>query len=313
MNLIEILTILAVPISLFISVFGVFVGVAFSTRKNRREATVIIQQMSFGQSYLISLLKLWTEQFYWFFGHSYWSKRQIITIPLYTLTISVFFFLIWGLYLYIFNNPKHLIIAKFPISYKLAFKIYYETGIYFSIFIDLIVILMTKILLKVSKKYGYLSIKSLSLFLINITLSFLLFSFIVFIFRLYDMVSLYSSVAPNDDLPVLPYKPISYLISSLSLFTQETTIYVTSAGWYTTYFMHEPLLLYCAITTHAMFFLIFTISIISSFLSKLKKISLFFSKNIGTPKNNAFAIIIFSFLIITTLPITILILLALIF
>ncbi|WP_213069583.1 hypothetical protein, partial [Acinetobacter soli] len=144
------------------------VGVAFSTRKNRREATVIIQQMSFGQSYLISLLKLWTEQFYWFFGHSYWSKRQIITIPLYTLTISVFFFLIWGLYLYIFNNPKHLIIAKFPISYKLAFKIYYETGIYFSIFIDLIVILMTKILLKVSKKYGYLSIKSLSLFLINI-------------------------------------------------------------------------------------------------------------------------------------------------
>lgn len=303
MNSLEILSIVTIPVSLFIAIFGVFVGIAFATKKNRTEAIRIIQQMDFGKGYLVGLLTLWAEQFYYIFGRSYWAKRQLITVPLYTLTISGIFFLIWIAYLYIFENPKHLIVVDFPVAYKLAVKDYYYKGIFASIFLDFIVIFLTKFLLKVGTKVNFISIKFILLFFIGIIFSLFLFSNIVFIFRVADMVMLYSELAPYDTLPILPYDPISYLFSSLKLFTPETIIHVTSAGWYTTYFMPEPLLFYCAITTYAIIFLIFLISLLSLMLSKLKVFSLFLSGNIGSPKTNAFVIVIFSILIFLSIPV----------
>ena len=303
MSFIEKLSIITIPLSLFIGVFSIFIGLAFSTKKNRKELIDNIKVMDFGQGYLNSLINFWVEQFYWIFGRSYLAKRQIITIPLYTLTISAIFFLIWIIYLYIFNNPEHKIIANIPISYKLAVKDYYEKGIFGGFILDFIVIFMTKFSLKFTKKNNYLSFKFIILFLISIIFSYFIFSIIIHMYRVMDMVSLYLDVAPNDPIPVLTYEPMTYLSSSLKLFTPETTIHVTSTGWYTTYFIPEPLLFYCATTTHAMIFLIFIISILSLLLSKLKIFSLFLSKNAGTPQTNAYMTIIFAFLIILSIPI----------
>ncbi|MDO7514661.1 hypothetical protein Q5M59_08115 [Acinetobacter baumannii] len=303
MSFTEKLSTITIPLSLFIGVFGVFVGLALSKKVNRNKLIKTIKKMDFGQEYLKSVINFWAEQFYWIFGRSYFSKRQFITIPLYTLTISSIFFLIWIIHIYIFNNPEYKFLADFPIGYKLAVKDYYEKGIFGGFLLDFIVIFITKFILRFTEESNYFSLKFVILFLISIIFSYLLFSIIIYIYRVMDMVSLYLDVAPNDPIPVLTYEPIKYLSSSLKLFTQETTIHVTSTGLYTTYFIPEPVLFYCAMTTHAMILLVFITSILSLFLSKLKIFSLFLTKNAGSPQTNAYMIIIFAFLIILSIPI----------
>lgn len=128
----------------------------------------------------------------------------------------------------------------------------------------------------------------------------------VHIFRVEDMVWLYTELAPTDPLPVMPYAPFSNMASSLSLFHPPTTIHVTSQGWYTTYFMPESLIFYCAATAQASLLGIAVSYQIAAVLEKVKLTSIGFLSLVGTPEVNAASVVVFIVIGLLAIPVIIL-------
>jgi len=106
------------------------------------------------------------------------------------------------------------------------------------------------------------------------------------------MVRLYTELAPNDSIPIMPYTPLANMASSLRLFYPQTIIHVTTQGWFSTYFMPEPLIFYCAVVGQLTLLLITLGYQIAIGLEWLKNLCVGFVKNVGTPQANGYSVII---------------------
>ena len=157
----------------------------------------------------------------------------------------------------------------------------------------MIAIQITKYSLRKLNGSGLFSARFLVSYLINLLVCFFMFTVVVFVFRVEDMVRLYMQVAPLDPRPAVPYRPFDYIKSSIDLFHLETTIYVTSRGWFSTYFMPQSVILYCAIPTQST--LVFMI--VASGLFRASQLSRAFLLSVvgglGTPRANANGLVVF--------------------
>jgi|SRR5476649_1938069 len=293
MTLFEFVGTAAIPVTILSSAAILLIGLGLTTKKSRTETAKLIQSMDFGSHRFSSLAVIWASYFQKLFGKRLFARRQLLSIPLYTLTVSGIFFLTWISYLYLFRNSTHSFTSPLPLNIKQAIHDFYHEGIYAALLIDVLTIQFTKTCIKVGAKFGYYSIRFLLLFFATFVFSYSVFSLSVFYFRIEDMVRLYIEFAPNDRMPVMPYSPISYLVSSISLFAPESIIHVTSRGWFATYFMPESLIFYCAATAQLSLIAIAIGFQISVGLDKFRQICLGFVTQIGTPKTNAFGVISF--------------------
>lgn len=303
MTLIEFISLITVPVTLLTTATMVFVSVALATKKSRLETAKIIQSKSFGANQFSMAGELWALYFHRLFGDRILAKRQILTIPTYTLVVSGIFFLIWIAYLYIFRNPTHSFSATLPLTFKQAASDFYHKGIIATLFIDIIAIQLTKIAIRTGAKSGYYSARFILIFIANLAAAYLIFSFAIFFFRVEDMMRLYVELAPNDPIPTMPWKPVGNLASSLSLFYPQTIIHFTTQGGFSTYFMPEPLIFYCAVTVQLSLLAITLSYLIATGLERLKNLSIGFVKSVGTPQTNAQSIIVLVILALAFIPI----------
>ena len=191
MTLIEFITLVTVPVTLLTTATIVFIGVAIATKKNRLEIVRIIQSKNFGANHFSTAGNLWALCFYNLFGDRILAKRQILTVPIYTLIVSGIFFLIWIAYLYIFRNTTHSLSVSLPATLKQAMSDFYHGGIIAALLIDFVTIQFTKVALRTGVKYGYHSVRFFLIFLATLVVAYFIFSVAVFYFRFEDMVRLY--------------------------------------------------------------------------------------------------------------------------
>jgi len=303
MTLIEFIGLATVPVTLLATAAIVFVGAAFSTKKNRLETVKAIQSKGFGANNFSTVAGLWALYFYRLFGDRVLAKRQVLTIPIYTLVVSGIFFLTWIIYLYIFRNPTHSFSANLPMNFKQSASDFYHRGIIATLLIDFITIQLTKVTIRIGAKYGYYSVRFVLIFLMTLATAYFVFSIAVFYFRIEDMVRLYIELAPNDQIPVMPYAPLANMASSLSLFYPQTIIHVTTQGWFSTYFMPEPLIFYCAVTAQVSLLSITLGYQIATGLERLKNLCIGFVKHVGTPQANAYSVIFLVIIGLASIPI----------
>lgn len=306
MTLIEFISVATVPISLLMTVAVVFIGVALATPEGRVDTMDFIQRKDFGSTRFSSLAGLWGLYFQRLFGNRIFAKRQLLTIPIYTIIVSGIFFSIWIAYLYIFKNPSHSFNANLPPYFMQSIKDFYHEGVIAAILIDFITIQLTKAAINTGRKYGYYSVRFFFRFSIAIVLAYFVFSISVFYFRVEDMVRLYTEIVPYDPLPIIPYTPLKNIASSLNLFYPQTSIYITSRGGMTTYFMPEPLIFYCAVAGQLSLVSITLGYQIATGLNGLKNLCLGFVKQVGTPKANGYSVISFILLGLVSVPLLLL-------
>lgn len=311
MTLIEFAGLVSIPLTIVSTGAALFVSVALATKKNRMETIKVLNSRSFGEARFADLANTWVLFFERFFGRTFLAKRQLITIPLYTLGVSGIFFAIWILYLYIFRNPTNSFAAPLPFNLIQAIKDFYSYGIFASLLIDTVTIQLTKACIGTGRRYGFNNGRFYSMFLLALLAACFLFSVAVFLFRVADMVQLYLTYAPQDEMPVMPYRPLEYFNASLSLFQPQTLIHVTSAGWLSTYFMPEPLIFYCGVTAHLSLLFVGFAHQIAIGLAKIKTTCLRFVKAVGTPEANADSIVLMVLLSMFALPLCGVVLIAL--
>ncbi|WP_156038801.1 hypothetical protein [Chromobacterium haemolyticum] len=310
MSLSGFVSLAAIPLSIFSSVAIVFTSVALTTKKSRLETIAQLKSNTLGAQRFFSLSDMWASAYLRIFGERYFSKRQIFTIPLYTLIVSALFFSLWFLYLYIFQNPYHSLSARLPINVRQSIFEFYHKGVYASLALDVISIQLTKKSIRIGKSKGFGSVRFLLFFAFVLFFSYFLFSIVVLGFRVEDMVSLYMSMAPNDPMPVIPYTPIESFSSSLALFKPATIVHITTRGAFSTYFMPEPLIFYCTASAQASLVFIFLANNVANFLLFVRNLAINFTAKVGTPKANATSILALIVIALISMPIILLTLVA---
>lgn len=293
---------LIVFISIIFSVTIVFLGVALATKKSRMEILKTLGGMDFGHNGIVRIAQLWARSFQRLFGTTLFAKRQIISVPLYTLVVSVVFFSAWLLDLYLFNNPEHVFNVLPPLSVLQAFVDFYTKGLIVAVAIDFVTIQLTKLSINVGVRRGFCSLRFALSFLLTIMVAYILFTAATYWFRWSDMNELYNALPAGEVRPNVEYSPFSDFYYALSLFQPPTIIHVTSQGWITTYFMPEPVLLYCAITGTLSLVAITLAYLFAQGVELLRRFCLGFVSSVGTPRANALSVVVFMVLGLVLLP-----------
>lgn len=227
---------------------SVFVGAAMTTKKFRDAIVKEMKGRSFGAATLEQLANTWAMIFERYFGTRLFSLKQLLTIPLYTLAVSCVYIAVW--ILHNVHGDVRAIFGPFSPLMKQALHDYFHEAIFVALVVDVFSISLTRIAIRAGRNQGYLSFRFFSLFFLTIAASFFAFTFGLFFLRTLDMVRLYVDLAPLDRIPVMPYKPLEGFKVLFNLFNLPTVIHVTSRGWFSTYFIPEPVLFYTALRKH---------------------------------------------------------------
>ena len=281
---------------------GVLVAVAFSTKKSRLEILKTLSGMSLGRDWFIGIAQLWASFFQRVFGRTLLARRQLISIPLYTLLVSLVFFVVWLLDLYLFKNPEHVFNVPPPPNVLQAIKDFYSKGLLVAIVIDCMTIQLTKWSINVGMRRGFGSWRFLWCFSATIALAYLLFSAAVYWFRWSDMNELYALLPADEVRPTITFSPLRDVLYSLSLFQPVTFIYATSEGLVSSYFMPEPILFYCAVTGTLS---LLTITVAYQFArgaELLRRLCMGFVSHVGTPRVNAMSVVFMMLLGLLLVP-----------
>ena len=281
---------------------GVLVAVAFSTKKSRLEILKSLSGMSLGRDRFIGIAQLWASCFQRLFGRTLLAKRQLISIPLYTLLVSLVFFVVWLLDLYLFKNPEHVFNVPPPPNVLQAIKDFYSKGLLVAIVIDCVTIQLTKWSINVGMRRGFGSWRFLWCFSATIALAYLLFSAAVYWFRWSDMSELYAMLPADEVRPTITFSPLRDVLYSISLFQPVTFIYATSEGLVSSYFMPEPILFYCAVTGTLS---LLTITVAYQFArgaDLLRRLCMGVVSHVGTPRTNAMSVVFMMLLGLVLVP-----------
>ena len=281
---------------------GVLVAVAFSTKKSRLEILKSLSGMSLGRDRFIGIAQLWASCFQRVFGRTLLARRQLISIPLYTLLVSLVFFVVWLLDLYLFKNPEHVFNVPPPPNVLQAIKDFYSKGLLVAIAIDCVTIQLTKWSINVGMRRGFGSWRFLWCFSATIALAYLLFSAAVYWFRWSDMSELYAMLPADEVRPTIAFSPLRDVLYSIALFQPVTFIYATSEGLVSSYFMPEPILFYCAVTGTLS---LLTITVAYQFARGadwLRRLCMGVVCHVGTPRTNAMSVVFMMLLGLVLVP-----------
>ena len=134
MNSSELVSLVMVPITLFFTVTGIFIGIGLGDKKNREKTIMVLQKRTLGAPRLEAFSQLWSSYFQSLFGKNLLSKRQVLTIPLFTLITSSSFFIVWIVYVYLFNNETGSLFVALPITMRQAVIDFYTKGVFATFF-----------------------------------------------------------------------------------------------------------------------------------------------------------------------------------
>lgn len=305
MSFFNILSNLSVPLGLFISVTLLFCGIGLATKESRAQITLTLKNINLGDKSTTLFCEKWIAFYRYLFGSRYLSKRQLLTIPIYTYFVSAICFGIWIIYVLLFENPKHLILTGSSLPLSMAVKQFYPDGLLASIMLDIIVINYTKYIINkiTNKDRGILFISFAITF--GVFMSYILFTLVCFGFRLWDMLMLYTTMAPSDPIHTMPYHPFEDVSQYIHIFEPRTLLHVTTNGIYSSYFMPEPILLYSVFASQIT--LVFTAIglYLSSKIKSFRVICIRFIEVIDSPRTHAISTIIVVLLIAIFFLITI--------
>ncbi|SFO86760.1 hypothetical protein SAMN03159417_00399 [Ralstonia sp. NFACC01] len=206
---------------------------------------------------------------------------------------------------WILHNINWNILAVFqPFSplMKQALYDYFHEAIFVALIVDIFAISFTRIAIRSGRANGFLSFRFFSIFLLSISISFAIFSLGTFAMRVWDMVRLYIDHAPQDPIPIMPYRPFSSFDVLLNPFNTPTIMHVTSRGVFSTYFIPEPVLFYTALTSQLSFLLIISSHLLAKLFLLIRNSSVAILKIAGTP--NGAAIGVFASMMIWMFTIT---------
>ncbi|MFC0402532.1 hypothetical protein [Paraburkholderia rhizosphaerae] len=259
---------------------SVFVGVAMATKKFRENIIKELKGRSFGAATLEQLAKTWVMIFERYFGDRVLSIKQLLTIPIYTLTVSCVYIGVWVLHN--IHGDITAIFRPFSPLMRQSLHDYFHEAIFVALVVDIFSISLTRVAIRAGRVKGYLSIRFFLLFALAVVASFFAFTFGLFFLRVLDMVRLYTDIAPQDPMPIMPYKPIDGFSVLFNLFNAPTVIHVTSRGWFATYFIPEPVLFYTALTTQLSFVFIIASHLLAKFTLFVRQASIKMLQTAGT-------------------------------
>lgn len=215
----------------------------------RQDVTVRLRQMrsaGWGTQFLRKAVEIWLSMFVHLFGVKIFSWKYFVFTPIYTLSISMLFIIVWIVPKYVHFYWTHSFAdpAYMNVGMKEGLRQWFSHGIWIAIGLDYVSVFITKIGLRtlVKKEFGPTAFALFSAGLVIFI--YFLFTIIVFLLRVYDMVSLYIAFAPEDSMPIVEYEFFPKRLGAWASLQTVTTIYVTSRGWISTYFFPEQILFY---------------------------------------------------------------------
>ncbi|KVM77347.1 hypothetical protein WJ60_29510 [Burkholderia ubonensis] len=215
-----------------------------------------------------------------YFGARLLSAKQLLTIPIYTLLVSCIYVSVW--ILHNIHGDVMAIFKPFHPLMKQSLHDYFHEAIFVALVVDVFSISLTRIAIRAGRVKGYLSIRFLVIFVATIAASFFAFTLGLFFLRVLDMVRLYTDIAPQDPIPIMPYRPLDGFSVLFNLFNAPTVIHVTSRGWIATYFVPEPILFYTAVTSQLSLIFIIASHLLAKIVLFVKQASIKMLQAAGT-------------------------------
>jgi hypothetical protein len=306
-QLVTIAGFVAIPFSAALGFCAILLGLFSFDEKRKSKIKTNINNIFSNKSNATNFSQWWAKNFFFIFGHSFLSKRQLLSIPSFTILYASILFVSWFIWVIIFNNPEHVMPKHIPTSMNLALNDFVINGFIYSLLLDIISISLTRCYIKYSLKNEFSSIKAIYLFLIFTLTILTLFSLVIYHLKINSIENLYiDHQLYFERRPEIRWEPLSILNESLNLNHNETMIIITSKGWLSSYFIPQALMLYTSIMTQLSLMIIFMCYAISKILLKTKILSLSLLKNAGTPKMSAWGFIILAVLLVLTIPMTLL-------
>ncbi|WHU85414.1 hypothetical protein A7P61_10705 [Pantoea agglomerans pv. betae] len=309
-HLVTIAGIIAIPFSAVLGLCGILLGLfSFDEKRKILVSLKISELISNKKVKAEKFSQWWSAKFFLLFGKSFFSKRQLLTIPFFTILYSTLLFVSWFLWMLIFYNPEHILPEHIPTVLDASINSFIKYGFLYSLLLDFISIAITRIYIKYSLRNRFSSFKAMLLFITSSLLIVILFTLVIYKLKtssiedLYTMQGLYF-----EKRPITNWEPIQLFYSSLNIIHNETMIIVTSKGLMTNYFIPQALMLYTSLMAQISLVIIFLCYILIKSLTKLEILSLFLVKNAGTALMSAWGFIALAIILIICIPMTLLIL-----
>ncbi|MFK2890829.1 hypothetical protein [Dyella flagellata] len=285
---------------------SIFVAVSATTKKWRDGVINELRGHTFGSSTVEQAAGVWASIFEGYFGKVFFSMKSFASIPIYTLLSSLIYLSLWffhnrGVDIQAFTKPMSSLMME-------SLHDYFCEAIFVTLLIDFAAISITRFGIGIGRLNGFLSLKFIAIYIVMISVSFFIFTIGLYFMRYIDMLRLYADLAPNDAIPSMPYRPFDGFDSLLNILNTPTIIHVTTRGLFSTYFIPEPVVFYCALTSQLSLLFIMMSHLLSCFLSFIKKSSINLLAAAGTPRGGAIGIyssmLIFILTVMTILFIT---------
>lgn len=310
-QLVTIVGLIAIPFSAAMGFCAILLGLfSFDERRKKRIAAKINKVFS-NKTKVNHFSQWWAQKFFFVFGDKFLSKRQLLSVPFFTILYSSLLFVSWFLWVLIVHNPEHIIPRHIPISIDIALNNFIKYGFMYSLCLDFISISITRVYIKYSLKNNFGSTKAIAFFLLSVFIILILFTLVIYHLKVNSVEDLYiDQQLYFESQPNIKWEPFSILGSSLNIDHNEIMIIVTSKGWISNYFIPQALMLYTSIITQLSLIIIFMCYSISKLLLKTEILSLLLLKNAGTAKMNAWGFITLAVLIILAIPMALLLITA---
>ncbi|MBN3263392.1 hypothetical protein [Pectobacterium brasiliense] len=280
---------LAIPLSAALGFVAIIIGHAGFNSDKKKKISKSINNINLGEEAINEFSEYWSDYYFKLFGDGFLSKRQLITIPLFTILYSIILFFAWFMYVLIFLNPDKIIPEQIPMPIKLAIHDFYLYGVWYSILLDFISIQLTKMYIKSKGKSDFSFMKSVFYFLLSIFIVYFIFTVIIYQLKLDATDDLYNkSGLYLEPRPTLSYEPFEAIYESLNLIETSTFMVVTSKGILSNYFVPQAVMFYSSFISQISLLLIFISYLLSKSLIKFKILSIDFVKGIGTAKYTAY-------------------------
>lgn len=232
---------------------SLFVALAMAFPSFREALANDARRWHYGVNWVQIAVECWSRTFITLFGRRYFSARSFITVPAYTVLVSVGLFSWWFVKLHFSEDAAgSFSFSMSPIVRQFLKDYYLGGGLIAAVLIDFVSIAVTKKALRVGANRGYLSWRFAIWMMISIGGAYTLLTLAVHFFRVLDTVTMYTIIAPSDFIPVVPYSLFPFGVEQwIGMVNPPTLIHATEKGFFTTYFMPEPILFYSAMAGQA--------------------------------------------------------------
>lgn len=307
-QLVTIVSLVAIPFSTALAFCAILLGLFSFDDKRKKGIAAKITRIFSSKNKVSDFSQWWVGKFFYIFGSGFFSKRQLLSVPFFTVLYSSVLFVLWFVWLLIFANPEHIIPKAMPFSIKMALNDFISYGFGYSLCLDFISIALTRAYIKHSLKNKFNSLKGLAFFVLSTATVLFLYTLVIYHLKVNSIEDLYVGQRLfYETRPNISWNPISILSSSLNINRNESLIIVTSKGLLSNYFIPQALMLYTSLITQFSLIIIFMCYLMSRILTKTEVLSQVLLKNAGTAQMSAWGFTMLAALFMLACPLMLLV------